>query len=437
MKRNNTHDIPSVCSIPSLGNINSSPEQILQFLQSEGIINVGVVETEMLRKEKQKALKKYHPYSITKVGNRWQTFVRDESQKNNRRKVAKTNKDDLLDWLLIHYGVETQETLKRTYTIENLYPEWLKFKALHVSESYIPRIETDWKKYYEGSEIVSVPIKSLTKLQLDAWIHETIKKHNMTKTAYFNMAVIIRQILDYAVDLDIIEDNLFRKVRVDGRRVFRRVPKKAGTTQVFSDDEIKSLFELAMYDYQNARLKAELAPLAVIFQFQTGLRIGEVCALQWDDIDVTVGVIRVNKTIQRIYLVDGEEKYTELIVDKPKTKNSLREIPMTRDLQALVRPLKKIVRGDFYVLTNAANPTEPRTYRSYFNKLQKVLGLPKMRFHGLRHSFATRCIESKCDYKTVSVLLGHSNISTTLNLYVHPNLEQKKKCIDTMGKMFK
>ncbi len=177
--------------------------------------------------------------------------------------------------------------------------------------------------------------------------------------------------------------------------------------------------------------------LGIYICLSAGLRIGEVCALQWDDVDISSGVIRVNKTIQRIYLVDGEEKYTELIIDKPKTKNSIREVPMTKDLLALVRPLKKIVRSDYYVLTNAATPTEPRTYRCYFNKLQQQLGLPKMRFHGLRHSFATRCIESKCDYKTVSVLLGHSNISTTLNLYVHPNLEQKKKCIDTMNRWLK
>ena len=177
--------------------------------------------------------------------------------------------------------------------------------------------------------------------------------------------------------------------------------------------------------------------LGIFICLNAGLRIGEVCALQWDDIDVASGVIHVGKTIQRIYLVDGQEKYTELIIDKPKTKNSIRDIPMTRDLLSLIRPLKKIVRGEYYVLTNSAAPTEPRTYRTYFNKLQKELGLPKMRFHGLRHSFATRCIESKCDYKTVSVLLGHSNISTTLNLYVHPNMEQKKKRIDAMGKMFK
>ena len=75
---------------------------------------------------------------------------------------------------------------------------------------------------------------------------------------------------------------------------------------------------------------------------------------------------------------------------------------------------------------------EPRIYRNYYNKMIQMLNIPKLKFHGLRHSFATRCIESNCDYKTVSVLLGHSNVSTTLNLYVHPNMEQKQRCIDQM-----
>ena len=79
-------------------------------------------------------------------------------------------------------------------------------------------------------------------------------------------------------------------------------------------------------------------------------------------------------------------------------------------------------------------PTEPRTYRTYYKKLLESLQIPFIRFHGLRHSFATRCIESQCDYKTVSVLLGHADIATTLNLYVHPDMEQKQRCIDRMSK---
>ena len=168
-----------------------------------------------------------------------------------------------------------------------------------------------------------------------------------------------------------------------------------------------------------------------------GLRIGEVCALVWDDIDVESGVINVSKTIQRIYVIEGGEKHTEVIIDTPKSKNSIREIPIARDLLKMIKPLKKVVNGSFFVLTNSAQPTEPRTYRNYYKRLMAQLNMPKLKFHGLRHSFATRCIESKCDYKTVSVLLGHSNISTTLNLYVHPNMEQKKKCVEQMFKTLK
>jgi integrase len=174
--------------------------------------------------------------------------------------------------------------------------------------------------------------------------------------------------------------------------------------------------------------------LGIYMCLSTGMRIGEICALKWDDIDLESCVISVNKTIQRIYIMDEPERHTEIIIDTPKTKNSIREIPMSKNLLRFIKPIKKLLNGEYYVLSNTENPIEPRTYRNHYKILMKELGMPALRFHGLRHSFATRCIESKCDYKTVSVLLGHSNISTTLNLYVHPNFEQKKKCIDQMIK---
>lgn len=175
--------------------------------------------------------------------------------------------------------------------------------------------------------------------------------------------------------------------------------------------------------------------LGILICLSTGMRIGEICALKWSDIDLVEGVIRVSRSLQRIYMLrpDGS-RYTEIVESTPKTSNSLREIPLSRELKTMLKPLSKILNEHYYVLTNEAKATEPRTYRMYYRALMQELDMPRLKFHGLRHSFATRCIESGCDYKTVSALLGHANISTTLNLYVHPNLDQKRRCIEQMTK---
>lgn len=172
--------------------------------------------------------------------------------------------------------------------------------------------------------------------------------------------------------------------------------------------------------------------LGIFICLSTGMRIGEICGLRWCDVDTAEGVIKVRHTLQRIYIIEGETRHTELLLDTPKTANSVRDIPMSSELLKMLKSLNKVVNENYYVISNDIKPIEPRTYRNYYKKLCKQLDIPELKFHGLRHSFATRCIESKADYKTVSVLLGHSNISTTLNLYVHPNKEQKKKTIDKM-----
>lgn len=177
--------------------------------------------------------------------------------------------------------------------------------------------------------------------------------------------------------------------------------------------------------------------LGVYVCLSSGLRIGEICALKWEDIDVREQVIHVRRTLERVYVMDEEPRRTVLIEGMPKTANSVRDIPITGNLMKMIKPLCGIVNPAYYILSNENKPIEPRTYRNYYKALMRKLGIPEIKFHGLRHSFATRCIESNCDYKTVSVLLGHSNIGTTLNLYVHPNLEQKKKCLDKAFRFMK
>ena len=171
--------------------------------------------------------------------------------------------------------------------------------------------------------------------------------------------------------------------------------------------------------------------IGVLLALCTGMRIGEVCALQWEDVDFTQRIITVRHTVGRIY--NCELKTTERIHTSPKTKNFCREIPISKQLFQSLKTVRKQSQSP-YVVGTSTQSKEPRSYRDYFSRLLKRLNIPHLVFHGLRHTFATRCIESQCDYKTVSVILGHSNVATTLNLYVHPNLSQKKKCIDRMSK---
>lgn len=170
--------------------------------------------------------------------------------------------------------------------------------------------------------------------------------------------------------------------------------------------------------------------IGVLLALCTGMRIGEVCALKWEDVDFAQRTITVKHTVGRIY--NCESKTTERIHSSPKTKNSCREIPISKQLFQALKVVRKQAQA-LYVVGTSTQSKEPRSYRDYFSRLLKRLNIPHIVFHGLRHTFATRCIESQCDYKTVSVILGHSNVATTLNLYVHPNLSQKKRCIDRMS----
>lgn len=164
----------------------------------------------------------------------------------------------------------------------------------------------------------------------------------------------------------------------------------------------------------------------------SGMRIGELCALRWADIDVRAGVIRVQRTLSRVCLPGRTGLGTEIVIGSPKTPSSLREIPISDNLMTLIPKIASGRKGDDYVLTGGPKPTEPRAYRYFFNVFQDQLGIPRRNFHALRHSFATRCIEAGFDAKTVSVLLGHASINTTLELYVHPGFDKKKACVNSI-----
>lgn len=174
--------------------------------------------------------------------------------------------------------------------------------------------------------------------------------------------------------------------------------------------------------------------IGILISLYSGLRIGELCALKWEDIDFKKSLIVITKTVQRIYIKDKLESKSKIIITNPKTKNANREIPINKDFLKILKQIK--THNHDYLLSGNDKLIEPRTYRKYFDKVLKETKINHINFHALRHTFATNCISLGIDYKTVSELIGHTNVNITLNLYVHPRMSQKKKCINLICKVF-
>lgn len=166
----------------------------------------------------------------------------------------------------------------------------------------------------------------------------------------------------------------------------------------------------------------------ILLTIHTGLRIGELCALRWSDINFDAQLLHINKTMIRTYT---KEDGSKLNITPPKTRSSIRTIPLNK----WIMQYAVLLRGtdNEYIITGKEKYIEPNKYRLYYNRQLKDLDLPHRKFHSLRHTFATRCIECGCDYKSLSELLGHSNVSITMNLYVHPQLELKRKCVELLA----
>ncbi len=399
-------------------------DDMLSFISASGTIDLSRVRNEMIKAEIDKVIADTHTSPITQgPDGRWRTSVYEGKK---RRLIAKKSLDDLkLEVYCFYTGISKEDAFK-DHTLETIYPKWLDYKKIHTTaQSYINRIDSVWRNHYVGSEIITIPIDKLTKLTLDEWAHNLIIDNNLDRKQYYNITMIMRQVLDYAVELGLIPFNPFARVKVDGKRMFRKSKKKPSNTQVFSREELKDMERLAWEDFEKKNHpKNQLVPLAMLFQFQTGLRIGEVCAVKYEDIEGN-----------KLHVCRMYRNGTDDVIDDTKGTFGDRYVFLTDKAISLLEEVDKrkneLNVNNEYIFSLDDKPLSyyalKKLYPSYCDKL----GIISKSSHKARKTFISALIDGGVNLNTVREIVGHNDERTTLNCYCYDrnNDEEKRKMI--------
>ena len=403
--------------------LNITAEKLLSYCITSGILNLDDVQDQMTKKFKETILK-HHNHKIWQGSDqRYRTHVSDNTKKSGRRLVVKTYEEDLLKYLGEFYGITESKNIENAISLENLYPDWKSYKEIHTTaKNYIRRIHNDWERYYVGTAIIKKPLNQLKKLDLDTWAHKLIKDNNMTKKQYYNATIIMRQSLDYAVALGIITENPFSAVHIDGKRMFRRVKKKADATQVYLKNEIEPIYKMAWKDfYRPNKLKNKLTPLAILFQFQTGVRIGELCVVSYSDIEDDQHL-----HIQRMYRYETHE-----VIEHTKNFED-RTVLLTSSAKQIIQTARAYQKEhgcntDGYIFSEDNTPLAPWSVAYLYNKYCDHLGIMRKSSHKTRKTYISALIDGKVNINTIREMVGHADERTTYNNYCFDRSTENEK----------
>lgn len=299
-------------------------------------------------------------------------------------------------------------------TYNNILDFWLKSKSDLKIQSLL-NYENLINKYLTNS-LGKLKIIDIKCIDIENLFTE-LKNKSIAISTRKTLIYLIRSSLNYAYNNGYSD-------YIDISNIKFKLPNK--TIFVLSKEE-QNILENKLKNKSNIRKTCLLLCL------YTGLRVGEVCGLKWGDIDFSNKSLTIKRTIERIKNKDKNIKSKTILIEStPKSDASNRIIPIPEFMIRLLNDYKN--NKGYFILSNSEKLYDPRQFESFYSRILKSCNIPPNKFHTLRHTFATRCIESKMDIKTLSEILGHSQVETTLKLYVHPSYEMKKTSLENLVK---
>ena len=309
--------------------------------------------------------------------------------------------------------------VSKPMTVDELFTAWHLSRKNKVKKSTYANYKTLYENYLH-ERFGSMKADDLNLFLLNRFVDDMLTNGGkrglgLSAATVQTVMILLKSVLEYG-EVEYGLPNAAKHISM---------PKtQTAEISVFSEFEIRRIRNCA--DLRNS------IELGIVLTLFTGLRIGELCALTWEDIDIAEQLIYVRKTLFRIANQGHSEQKTTIVIDTPKSKSSLRDVPIPTFLLEPIARLKANQYSQNYFLSCSSRPDEPRTYTERYKSFLRRIGVPYRNFHSLRHTFATQCVKSGVDVKTLSELLGHSSVKITLDRYVHSDMQLKRKQLEKL-----
>ena len=319
---------------------------------------------------------------------------------------------------------EKRENSMMKNTIEKTAENWLQKTGKEISVSTFLEYTGIVRRYIipelgklTWQEISQEDINTFT----DKLLHNDGKAgRNLAPSTVLHVRTVLRQIAIFAHKTESAPQFVFSD----------RIPG-AGRTRgrCFSEKDISKLC-----DYIQSL--DDTRPFGVMLSLYMGIRVGELCALQWNDIDLIHGMIHIRKSTKKAFRDQDKKTGATWIIGSPKTETSYRIIPIPLKIWKKLKSFHEEINDDQCYFLNGRTDrfVQPRSYERSFASYLDKCGIPRINIHSLRHCFATQSLGSGCSIKALSEMLGHASATTTLDMYVHPTMDEKRASIDRLEK---
>lgn len=319
-------------------------------------------------------------------------------------------------------------------TLEHWYYTWLfDYRIKDLKPKSFEKYEGIYRNYIKGSTIGKIKLKDLRATHLQKHYNELIDLYNKPVSTVKSLNTRLKPCLAEAEKQGYIQKNYCKMVTL---------PKDNTTKEIkVLSSEQQKLFIKA--------IKGHNLEVLFLVALSTGLRLGEILGLKWSDIDFNTGTLTVNRTLQRVTQIDRNgNRESKVIEQLPKTKNSIRTIPIPKNILIKLKDYKveqsknRLKLGDLYsnndyvFCDKLGYPIDDKRPARNLKSILTKFNIEPIKFHGLRHTYATRLFEANVPPKTVQVLMGHYDISITLDIYTHVMEDTKLEAVDKLNEIF-